>query len=53
MAAKKKVRKPKVASASQRAAIQKSIKAIRTANRNLELLLKKHQQMVSPMYFAL
>jgi hypothetical protein len=45
MAAKKKVRKPKVATPAQRAAIRKSIK-------NIELLLKKHRQMVSPMFYA-
>jgi hypothetical protein len=53
MAAKKKARKPKIASAAEIAAIRKSFKEIHTANQHLALLIKKHIKKVSPMYFAL
>jgi hypothetical protein len=53
MASKKKARKPRVATPAQRAAIRKSFNEINAAHKRLDLLLKKHVKMVSPMYFAL
>jgi hypothetical protein len=53
MAAKKSAKKPRSASPKEVAAIRKGVKDIQTAHKHLQLLLKKHVQRVSPMFFAI
>jgi hypothetical protein len=53
MAAKKSAKKPRAASPKEIAAIRKGVKDIQTSHKHLQLLLKKHVQRVSPMFFAI
>jgi hypothetical protein len=53
MAAKKTAKKPRAASAAEIAAIRKGVKDIQASHKHLALLLKKHVQRVSPMFFAI